>query len=176
MKVNISGKGTIPDLNIPAPAYDKDVTLRQVLRLLNYFKYFRVYGPTGLITKDNVYKVFQEFGSGSNASATTSLKYDKGMPLQVGQLIYNEAGQLFQVINSYTTSSKPGITADEAFENDVKNGNLKPVGNTNVTVLENNITKLKQNLDDVKTELSETITNLDENKLGKGDMIEVSLV
>lgn len=55
MKVNITGRGFIPGLNSIAPAYNVDIDITAVKRILN-FKQFRVFdSETGIIiTKKNV--------------------------------------------------------------------------------------------------------------------------
>lgn len=59
MKVNIIGKGTIPGVNMLAPAYNLDLSKEQIKRLLN-FSEFRVYGAdgSGLITKKSLDRVY----------------------------------------------------------------------------------------------------------------------
>lgn len=55
MKVNITGRGFIPGINSIAPAYNVDIDITAVKRILN-FKQFRVFdSETGIIiTKKNV--------------------------------------------------------------------------------------------------------------------------
>jgi hypothetical protein len=58
MKVNITGKGVIPGINVLAPVYNKDLDKAQIMRILN-FREFRVFGVgVGLITRANIDAAF----------------------------------------------------------------------------------------------------------------------
>lgn len=58
MKVNITGKGVIPGINVLAPVYNKDLDKSQIMRILN-FREFRVFGVgVGLITRANIDAAF----------------------------------------------------------------------------------------------------------------------
>ena len=58
MKVNITGKGVIPGINVLAPVYNKDLDKSQIMRILN-FREFRVFGVgVGLITRTNIDAAF----------------------------------------------------------------------------------------------------------------------
>ena len=59
MKVNITGKGVIPGINVLAPVYNKDLDKSQIMRILN-FREFRVFGVgVGLITRANIDAAFE---------------------------------------------------------------------------------------------------------------------
>lgn len=60
MKVNISGRGIIPGLNTIAPAYNKDLSKNQILRILgsNNLRVFKA-DDACLITKKNIDEIFR---------------------------------------------------------------------------------------------------------------------
>jgi len=60
MKVNISGRGIIPGMGVIPPVYGREMSEKQVARLLN-FESFKVYETeTGLIiTKKNISSMFK---------------------------------------------------------------------------------------------------------------------
>lgn len=102
-----------------------------------------------------------------NNSIAVVRKYEKGVTLKIGQLVYNKSGELCQVVNDYTTTNDININIEEAYIQDINRGNLKPIG-WDMSNLEQ---KIENNTSEI-SELKHTISQLNLNKVGNYDSVQ----
>ena len=125
MKVNISGRGIIPGMGVIPPVYGKDMSEKEVSRLLN-FESLRVYdSQTGLlITKKNISKIFSNNTVSTPVETvtlphksddiveTTVLPYTSEKPTDVVELVKEET-------KVDEESNKQSVIEEESTEEDI---------------------------------------------------------
>lgn len=125
MKVNISGRGIIPGMGVIPPVYGKDMSEKEVSRLLN-FESLRVYdSQTGLlITRKNISKIFSNNVVSTSVETvtlphksddiieTTVLPYTNETPVDVVELVKEETK-----VNE--ESNEQSVIKEESIEEDV---------------------------------------------------------